>query len=240
MAISFSHFLVTIKSIQDKNKFSDYIVFIDDPISSLDGNHIFQINSLLKDTLFENILDPNNPKQKMWKLKCKQLFISTHNFDFFNLLKELPKKGFKKDSRYFISRSSTGSIIEKLPDVYNDYQSEYHYLFCEIMTFYKETNKAAYPKLLLMPNILRRFLEMYTLTQYPIKGELDERADEIFGKRLSKRICKPFHFFSHFNNIDRITKQSEFIADIGNACEELINFFEEKNDKPYQALKQFF
>lgn len=238
MAIAFSHFLVTIKSIQDKNRFSDYIVFIDDPISSLDGNHIFQINSLLKDTLFENILDPNNPKQKMWNLKCKQLFISTHNFDFFNLLKELPKKGFKKDSRYFISRSSTKSTIEKLPDVYNDYQSEYHYLFCEIMTFYKEMNKASYPKLLLMPNILRRFLEMYTLTQYPIKGELDERADEIFGKRLSKRICKPFHFFSHFNNIDRITKQSEFIADIGNACEELINFFEAKNDKHYQALKQ--
>lgn len=60
------------------------------------------------------------------------------------------------------------------------------------------------------------------------------------GKDYLKEYANPFIFFSHFNNIDRITKQSEFIADIGNACEELINFFEEKNDKHYQALKQIF
>ncbi|WP_394798614.1 AAA family ATPase, partial [Chryseobacterium indologenes] len=39
-AIAFSHFLVSIKALESKNKFKDYIVFIDDPISSLDGNHI--------------------------------------------------------------------------------------------------------------------------------------------------------------------------------------------------------
>ncbi|WP_395075472.1 AAA family ATPase [Flavobacterium sp.] len=52
MAISFSHFLVTLKSIEQKNELKDHIIFIDDPISSLDGNHIFQINSLLKDIFF--------------------------------------------------------------------------------------------------------------------------------------------------------------------------------------------
>lgn len=240
MAISFSHFLVSIKSAQKKNQFKDIIVFIDDPISSLDGNHIFQINSLLKETFFEQIQDPNNSNQKMWGLKCKQLFVSTHNFDFFNLLKEMPKsKGLgKKESRYFISSEVINAKIEKLPDIYNNYQSEYHYLFSEIMSFHRATNKTTYPKLLLMPNILRRFLEMYTLTQYPVNEELDQRADVIFGKRISKRICKPFHYFSHFNNIDRITRQSEFIADIGKACGELITFFETNNDKHYQALKQ--
>jgi wobble nucleotide-excising tRNase len=238
MAISFSHFLVTIKAIQEKNKFQDYIVFIDDPISSLDGNHIFQINSLLKETFFEQIPDPNQPRQPMWVSKCKQLFVSTHNFDFFNLLKELPKKKFNQESKYFISRKLDEALIENLPQVYDNYQSEYHYLFGEVMSFHTEPNKASYPKLLLMPNVLRRFLEMYTLTQYPSSGELDQRADVIFGKQLSKRICKPFHYFSHFNNIDRITKQSEFIADIGVACKELIEFFEEKDDNHYKALKQ--
>ncbi|MDR0833599.1 MAG: AAA family ATPase [Candidatus Symbiothrix sp.] len=238
MAISFSHFLVTIKAIKGQNKFQDYIVFIDDPISSLDGNHIFQINSLLKETFFAQISDPNQSNQLVWNLMCKQLFVSTHNFDFFNLLKELPKKGYKKESRYFISRKINEAFLENLPAVYNNYQSEYHYLFGEIMSFYNDTNKPAYPKLLLMPNVLRRFLEMYTLTQYPINDELDTRADKIFGKQLSKRICKPFHYFSHFNNIDRITKQSEFIADISKACEELINHFEKIDDNHYQALKQ--
>lgn len=249
MAISFSHFLVTLRSIELKNELKECIIFIDDPISSLDGNHIFQINSLLKETFFEQKPDPNQPNQLQWKVKCKQIFFSTHNFEFFNLLKEMPvsKTGFKysnnavksKESRYFISRNINDSQIERLPEVYNSYSSEYHYLFSEIVNFNDSTNQSTYSKLLLMPNILRRFLEMYTLTQYPSSDELDGRADIVFGKVLSKRICKPFHYFSHFNNIDRIGKQSELVADISNACRTLIKFLEEKEDKKhYQALKK--
>lgn len=249
MAISFSHFLVTLKSIELKNELIDYIIFIDDPISSLDGNHIFQINSLLKETFFEQKPDPVQPNQMQWKLKCKQIFFSTHNFEFFNLLKEMPvsKTGFRysskaiksDESRYFISRNLLDSHIEKLPEVYNSYSSEYHYLFSEIINFNDFVNQSTYPKLLLMPNILRRFLEMYTLTQYPSSDELDARADIVFGKAISKRICKPFHYFSHFNNIDRIGKQSELVADISSACRTLIKFLEDKEDnKHYEALKK--
>lgn len=249
MAISFSHFLVTLKSIELKNELKEYIIFIDDPISSLDGNHIFQINSLLKEIFFEQKPDPNQPNQMQWELKCKQIFFSTHNFEFFNLLKEMPvsKTGFRyssngvrsKESRYFISRNIADSHIEKLPEVYNSYSSEYHYLFSEIINFNDSANQPTYPKLLLMPNILRRFLEMYTLTQYPSSDELDGRADVVFGKVISKRICKPFHYFSHFNNIDRIGKQSELVADISSACRTLIKFFEDEKDKKhYQALKK--
>ena len=249
MAISFSHFLVTLRSIELKNELIEYIIFIDDPISSLDGNHIFQINSLLKETFFEQKPDPNQPNQMQWKLKCKQIFFSTHNFEFFNLLKEMPvsKTGFSysskavksKESRYFISRNILDSHIEKLPEVYNSYSSEYHYLFSEIVNFNNSANQSTYSKLLLMPNILRRFLEMYTLTQYPSSDELDGRADVVFGKAISKRICKPFHYFSHFNNIDRIGKQSELVADISSACRTLIMFLENKEDKKhYEALKK--
>ena len=191
MAISFSHFLVFIKSIERKGKLNDYIIFIDDPISSLDSNHVFQINSLLKEIFFDKV--PNlDPRQRdlMWILKCKQLFVSTHNFEFFNLLKEMPKTNGlgKKESRYFISRKIHDSTIEKLPNVYNSYSSEYHYLFSEIVNFDNDPNKNSSAKLFLMPNILRRFVEMYTLTKYPSNEEVDIRADEVFGKIISKRI----------------------------------------------------
>lgn len=243
MAISFSHFLVTLKSIDDKNEMKEYILFIDDPMSSLDGNHIFQINALLKDFLYKRGLDPTNPRK--WVQKCKQLFISTHNFEFFNLLKEMPTqnglrysaKGTKGDeSRYFISRKLNESSIEKLPEVYDSFKSEYHFLFKEINDFNENSSPSKSDRLLLMPNILRRFLEIYTLAKYPSKDEVDERATEIFGSLASKRICKPFHYFSHFNNIDRIGKQSEFLADINSACKELIK--QVKKDKQhYKALK---
>jgi wobble nucleotide-excising tRNase len=245
MAISFSHFLVLLRSLNKKGTLANHVIFIDDPISSLDSNHIFQINSLLKETFFDHIPDPNQPTQKMWRLKCKQLFISTHNFEFFNLLKDLPKKdGLQhrkelknRESRYFISRNQNGASIEKLPNVYNDYQSEYQFLFSEIAKFNQDSQQNISSQLFLMPNILRRFVEMYTLTKYPSTDEVDTRADKVFGPEKSKRILKPLHYFSHFNNIDRIGKQSEFIVDIGSACKEVLQHIKKKDRLHFEALQ---
>lgn len=242
-AIAFSHFLVSIKSLESTGKFKDYIVFVDDPISSLDGNHIFQINSLLKDTFFEYIPNPSNSTQKMWNIKCKQLFFSSHNFEFFNLLKEMPtqngyrysKKPTSNESRYFIQRNIDKSEIVKLSNIYDDYKSEYHYLFNEIYCFNNDPNNSNSNKLLLIPNILRRFVEMYTMARYPSNEDVDDRSNKVFGKVKSKRILKPLHYFSHFNNIDRISKQSDLLADLPLACFTLIEFIKEDKDH-YEAL----
>jgi len=242
-AIAFSHFLVTIKSLEKSAKFKEYIVFVDDPISSLDGNHIFQINSLLKEVFFDTIPSPQNSSQNMWNIKCKQLFLSSHNFEFFNLLKELPtsngyrysKKPSSNESRYFINRNLDESEILNLSSIYDDYKSEYHYLFNEIVNFNTDPNKGNSSKLLIMPNILRRFVEMYTMAKYPSNEEVDDRANKVFGKVKSKRILKPLHYFSHFNNIDRIGKQSDLIADLPFACSTLIDFVKEDKNH-YEAL----
>lgn len=233
-AIAFSHFLVTIKSLESKGVFKDYIVFIDDPISSLDGNHIFQINSILKEMLFSN----DNPGGE-WKLKCLQLFFSTHNFEFFNLLRELPMEKPSKESKYYIERSFTDNTttIKELPAILDKYKSEYHYLFKEIYEFNKLRKPLKSDKLLLIPNTLRRFLEMYTLTKYPSDQNVDRRADKIFSPEISKRICKPFHYFSHLDNIDRIGKQSEYVADIPVACRELIKHIKKKDKLHFEALE---
>ncbi len=244
-AIAFSHFLVSIRALESKILFKDYVVFIDDPISSLDGNHIFQINSLLKEIFFSQQSDPTNPSQNMWKINCLQLYISTHNFEFFNLLKELPKSanGFNyikderkcKESRYFIERKINESSINIIPTIFDEYKSEYHFLFSEIVKFNNDPKKNSSDKILLMPNILRRFVEMYTLTKYPSKDEVDDRANKVFGKLKSKRILKPFHYFSHFNNIDRIGKHSELLVDVEKSCYTVIEFLQ--NDKNhYEAL----
>ncbi|MFC4739037.1 AAA family ATPase [Flavobacterium ponti] len=244
-AIAFSHFLVSIQALNLSDKFKNYIVFVDDPISSLDGNHIFQINSLIKETFFSQIPNPSNPKQIMWKMNCKQLFISTHNFEFMNLMKELPKgdgyfyvKDEKKckESRYFIERKGTSSTITKIPTIFDDFKSEYHYLFSVITSFNNDANKSDSDKLLLMPNVLRRFVEMYTLAKYPSKEEVDDRANIVFGKLISKRILKPLNYFSHYNNIDNIGKQNELIADLPIACSTLIEYIKTKDENHFKAL----
>ncbi len=78
---------------------------------------------------------------------------------------------------------------------------------------------------------------MYTLTKYPSADDVDVRANEVFGKLKSKRILKLLHHFSHFNNIDRLHKHSESIADIENACKDLIDHLKNEDSKHYQALK---
>jgi hypothetical protein len=109
-------------------------------------------------------------------------------------------------------------------------------LFKEIFDFNKLRKPLNSEKLLVIPNILRRFLEMYTLTKYPSIDPVDRRADKIFTPEISKRICKPFHYFSHLDNIDRIGKQSEFMSDIPVACKSLISYISKKDKLHYEAL----
>ncbi|CAN5752146.1 AAA family ATPase [soil metagenome] len=238
-AIAFFHFLVLMHSLEEKGELKETIVYIDDPISSLDSNHIFQINSLLKDTFSRYVPTVNNPTQFEWTVACKQLFISTHNYEFFGLLKELhpTSKNGNKESRYFISRKNDEAFISPLPVAFDKYSSEYQYLFGEIYQFINEPDRAASHRLLAMPNIFRRFLELYTMSKYPSFEEVDKRADKVFGSAASKRILKVLHYFSHLNSIERISKQSDFISDIDAATTELINYIKANDALHYEALE---
>lgn len=159
-------------------------------------------------------------------------------------MKELPKSnGYDyiknekkcKESRYFIERKINEAFILAIPPIFDDFKSEYHYLFSEIMKFNDDSNKNNSDKLLIMPNILRRFVEIYTLTKYPSKDEVDDRANKIFGKIKSKKILKPFHYFSHFNDVDRIGRHSELLVDIEKSCSTLIECIKEDSNH-YEAL----
>lgn len=227
-AIAFSFYLTKIKEEID---LSSTIIYIDDPISSLDSNHIFQVNSLIKNTFFVK-----HPEQG-WGLTCKQLFISTHNYDFFNLLKELPLDT-KKSSYYHVRRmSNIESCFENLPKSFSQYSSEYHYLFSVIHNFYTSNNKSQLDSLLSIPNAFRRFLELYTYSRIPSasRDSVDQRADQLFGEQKSKRILKVLHYFSHANNIERMLTNSNLICDIENAVDDLM--LEIKKDSiHYDAL----
>ncbi len=216
-AIAFSFFLTKLLELED---LKTAIVYIDDPVSSLDSNHIFQVNALLKDFFFHK-----HDENSSWELKCDQLFVSTHNFDFFTLLRELPKAD-QQHSYYFVKRiSADEATISKLPSAIQKYNSEYHYLFKEIYDFNKSSNKTDYGVLQNIPNAVRRFTELYTYSRLPgnRSSTVDIRADQLWGAERSKRILKVFHYFSHSNNIERMTKNSDLICDIEYAVSDLID-----------------
>ena len=74
--ISFCYFVAKMEDeLKDETNSSKLIIYIDDPISSLDSNHIFFMFSLIESIIAK-------PK------KYGQLFISTHNLDFLKYLKK--------------------------------------------------------------------------------------------------------------------------------------------------------
>ncbi|EAJ7687978.1 RloC protein, partial [Campylobacter jejuni] len=97
--IAFCYFVASLKDANTKDK--NPIIWIDDPISSLDNNHIFFIFSLIENEIIK-------------KDSFEQFFISTHNLDFLKYIKRLKKSKLKQNENdeteyefpqyYFIER----------------------------------------------------------------------------------------------------------------------------------------
>lgn len=235
-AIAFSFFLTKLMEVEN---LSSTIIYIDDPISSLDSNHIFQVNALLKEFFFTR-----GDENKGWEISCDQLFFSTHNFDFFSLLRELPKKGKPQNENelqhayYFVKRKDKDeAIIEMLPDAIQKYTSEYQYLFKEIYDFYTSEDKSNYSVLMNLPNAVRRFVELYTYSRIPgnRNSTVDERANILWGYERAKRIIKVFHYFSHSNNIEKMSKFSDLLCEVEHSINDLISELK-KDELHYDEL----
>lgn len=231
-AISFSYFLTKLQELKP-SEFKETIVYIDDPISSLDANHLFQVNAAIKEVFFSK--DQTNE----WVTNCKQFFLSTHNFQFFDLVRDIGPTKENKACLYFLRKvSAEKSILSNMPKSLSKYDSEYHFLFETIYKFRQSNDKPAYEGLMLLPNVVRRFVELYTYARMPSTKNLtvDNRAEIIFPKESCKRILKILHYFSHANNMDRLMGNSELIFDLEHAIEDLLNQIEEMDPVHWRAL----
>jgi len=230
-AIAFAFFLTKLKECPD---FEELIVFIDDPISSLASNHLFQLNAVIRDFFF--LKDINSEPQ--WKLTVKQIFFSTHNFEFLGLLKGLPI-GKKHRCKYYLVKrvgADTSTFID-MPESIKRYSSEYQYLWSVIYAFYTSEEKDNLEVLLALPNAVRRFVELYTYSKIPSQGSVDARAEATFGSEKSVRILKVLHYFSHSNNLHRIAQNNDLISDIENVVNDLVAHIE-TDTLHYEALME--
>lgn len=209
MAIAFSYFMVDLESLGDALR--NTIVFIDDPISSLDANHIAQVSYLINDFFFRKGLDSSKPEKV-----CNyfaQLFVATHNFEFFSFLNDANNFQRGKDKnvtqKYLVKRENeTSSTFLNLPKSFGKCKSEYVYLFSEIDAFKEEG--CPEDKYYIMPNIIRRFLEIYTLIQLPGNhDEVDKRLKILYGDEFDE--LKILHKFSHCTSVERATRLEEII-----------------------------
>lgn len=229
-AIAFAYFLTELKALRkdDPPKLPKTIIFIDDPISSLDSNHIFQVRSLLKD--FFKTED------------YKQLYISTHNFEFFSMLmdsEELFKgQGKTKADYYFIKRNDNGeSKLETLPESFKKYNSEYVALFHILNDFNNLPDKSKFSNTILLPNAMRRFLELYTAMKYPTSKAIDARVKAVFTSADGTyHRVKLLHWFSHQNQFEKVLQHDDKLLQIEEAINDLMEHIKIKDELHWNGL----
>jgi len=181
-AIAFSYFVVKVGE-GDFDK-SNGIIFIDDPISSFDSNFIYHCFSLIN-THFKEV---------------GQLFISTHNFQLFNLVKEWfinknnharkdnekPKTNGQADKpmpcEFFMIENFTESDIRKakiveLDKTLRNYKSEYHFLF-SLLNKFKDVD-LNYADFYTIGNVARRFFDIFADFKIPDSRDQKQKMEAV-------------------------------------------------------------
>lgn len=183
-AIAFVYFTIHLKD-RDFDMSHD-IVVVDDPISSLDSNSLFQAFSFLKNAVQESA----------------QVFIFTHNYDFLQLIINW-FRGMKKrqgaKSYYMIKNNrSNGKRVAQLDGLDKlliNYNSEYQYLFKTLLDFSPDgTIDSVYH----IPNIARKVLDSFLMVMIPDNSNPYQKLDQIdFDKNKKTAIYKFTNDQSH-------------------------------------------
>lgn len=215
--IAFCYFIAKMENELNNHKL---IIYIDDPISSLDSNHIFFMFSLIDSVIAQ-------PQ------KYTQLFISTHNLDFLKYLKRItsPLGGRENIAHFLIRREqkqcNKRSLLISMPDHIKKYSTEFNYLFEQIYSVCKEVKgdrrmmlENTYNQSYNLPNNLRKFLECYLFFKYPSNEDPLKNLDKLFGDHALSLINRIVNEHSHLTHLDRAWKPMDI--DEVEACARLV------------------
>lgn len=221
-AISLAYFLVSLG--QNGQQLEDLVVFVDDPICSLDTNHIYDVAYLLITSL----------------KACRQLFISTHNSEFFNTIKQdwIDRGKFKNERAAYLvrrERDGTSQLIE-LPGHLAKFRSDYHHIFYCLRQFQTSTSQEV-DAYLSCPNLLRRFLEMYLGFRRPTPRGYLTKLDVLFDDEVERgAIARYVDEGSHSPSTLRLLEFSDFPAMSRGMVERVMRALERMDPDHYSVL----
>ncbi|MDN5012257.1 MULTISPECIES: AAA family ATPase [Streptococcus] len=184
--IAFAYYITRLESLSTEEK-SKTILFIDDPVSSLDENNIFYIYNLIF-CLLE-------------KKEFLQYFLSTHNLDF---LKYTNRFSNKKDY-YLIEKIKEAenipskSYIKKLPNHLSNKVTEFVFLFEQIYRVATEDeDENNFSVFYNFPNNGRKFIETLLYFKYPdYKTNNGNKIINYFGSENAPFIQRINNEYSH-------------------------------------------
>lgn len=233
-AIAFVYYLTKLK--ENGNKIEDSIIVIDDPISSFDNNKLFSAYSCIKYE-FDN---------------CKQIFILTHNFNFFKLMRDwiqTKKEKIEGKTEKYYSIYKVEPIIEngiRIGNIRNagkslNQTSEYDYVFD---TVYRMRNKELdESEIFNCGNACRKLLEAFLSFKFPRqRGDIQSLIDRAFPNedeiQEKNKVYKFINAYSHLNVIEssEISDIDTLLAESNGIIKTILNKIEQLDDEHYKAM----
>lgn len=251
-AIALGYFIVKVE--ENNFNLNEGIIFIDDPISSLDSNFIYHCYAIIS-TYFS---------------RAKQLFISTHNFQLFNLMKDWlidKNKHTQRDNskqkqlgkpekdmpccfymvENYLNGSSRNARIVELDETLRKYKSEYHFLFSMLKKF--QLSDPSYADFYTIGNVARRFFDIFA--DFKIPDSRDQRqkmesivndanthqtGDAIISEQDWLKAFKLINEFSH-NHDPMSTIEHKDKSESGKAIEILLDIVKKSDEKHFAILE---
>ena len=173
--IAFCYFVAKLNDVDTTGK--KPIIWIDDPISSLDGNHIYFVYSLITQEILA-------------KDAYEQLFITTHNLQFLKYLRVLSINNHQKAAKgisrtnLLVERMGDCSRIVPMPKYLKEHGTEFNHWFeciykCANMTTVNDNSVYLFES---FGNNARKFLETYLYYRYPDKESFEKHLSRFFGE----------------------------------------------------------
>ena len=230
-AIAFAHFIASLDAKDLVDKYGEIILYIDDPISSLDNNHIYSVFAEIERLKNELYPGSSNTENKRYK----QIFVSTHNYHLFSLLTE---KNDGKYGIYYIQRNKETSIITNFPKYIINQKAEYSFLYVRIKKYIEFQEEDHY----VIGHFLRRFVEIFATYKNPTKKDLRNRLDEIVALKpeyneqeaLILAVYKTINDESH----TYITNEIINNGSLKNTAEAVLNFVRMVDEDHYNFLER--
>ncbi|MEZ6209426.1 MAG: MvaI/BcnI family restriction endonuclease [Candidatus Paceibacterota bacterium] len=177
--LALAYFLLSLNTQDANSALSETgIVVIDDPVSSLDKNSIFNIFSVI---IREVESKPN-----------RQYIILTHSLDFFSHLHnqysaELKKGDESKVGMYQVHIDSSGSRLGELNKMLKNYKSDYQYALKKL---WDKRENCTLEDAYLLVNLLRRAWETFLSFKFNVSttGGLKNLLDKAYSEALKVEI----------------------------------------------------
>lgn len=238
-AIAFVYFVTKLK--ENDNKMENTIVVVDDPVSSFDSNHLFHAYSFLRSNCD----------------KAKQLFVFTHNFTYFKLIRDWfegvnrnrGRKNPSKEPNAFFYTIEASTVVPR-QSTFKDadsslvkYNSEYHYIFSKLNT-YKDNPSLSRDEAFLTANLARKLLESFFSFKFPKhRSDIAQLMNcglngcEITDEATKEKIYRFINKYSHSAVIEINEDSSEnLLGESQNVIGDIFTWLQEVDEIHYNEM----